>query len=196
MIILCVALSSGTSGCAGGGRAAPGLDDSLRLARQQLASGQAESARRILVDARPLAEDDDDRQALAIAMGDCLFRLGQYATASDEYFKARGLSEGRNPDQTYLASLGLARSRQAEGQWASAERHYLEAVSVAPRSEQRDRAYLELGRGALAAGDRQKARAYADLIEDGHLLGVAELRSSLEGPVVARAARRRAKRSR
>ncbi|MCB9831064.1 MAG: N-acetylmuramoyl-L-alanine amidase [Planctomycetes bacterium] len=171
---------AGTSGCAGRERGEPGLEGQIRLAQQQLKNGQAASAQRILADARMLARDDAERVRLALLSGDCLMAMQQYAAASDEYFRARGLAEENDREATYVATMGLARSRLAEGQGRSAERHLLEALALADTAAQRDRAYLELARRSLAGADRKQAADYLARIEDQQLFGLAELRAELK----------------
>ncbi len=151
----------------------------IALARHEIDRGQYESALSLLTESRFRASSQKEKTDVSQLMGDCLVSLGRYDEAVTSFYRARSANKKENKISTYLISMGLARAYEGKNSWASAERHYLEAVSFAENARLQDRALVRLGKGSLQRGRIARAQSYHDRIHDKTVFGYKDLDDGL-----------------
>lgn len=152
----------------------------IALARQEMRRHEYRSALDFLSEARRDTDSDRERAEIGLLSGDCHLALEDYPSAINSYFRGRTANHTKDETTTYLISLGLGKSYEAQDRWASAERHLLEAVSFSKAPDLQDRALMRLGKGSLSRGRLDRALGYHNKIHDRTTFGFPEFAAELK----------------
>lgn len=140
--------------------------DAVSAARAEVDAGQYVAARDRLLSSNARPSDPAGRAERAYLLGEAYQGLNDHEHAVQWYQEAKVLAEPIDRNLAYHSLMSMAESESKVRRWVSAEQHLIQAIDLAPSSDARDEALLELAARAKTNGDTTRMRSYLDRISD------------------------------